>query len=42
VAAAEARLLDMPLAAPFTITSSCLEAVSNVVVQVERCSGAVR
>jgi hypothetical protein len=41
VAAAEARPLDVPLAAPFTIASSRLEAVSNVAVRVELRSGAV-
>ncbi|KAK1553481.1 hypothetical protein QYE76_016498 [Lolium multiflorum] len=41
VAAAEARPLDMPLAAPFTIASSRLDAVSNVAVRVELSSGAV-
>ncbi|GJN05863.1 hypothetical protein PR202_ga23532 [Eleusine coracana subsp. coracana] len=41
VAAAEARPLDVPLAAPFTIASSRLESVSNVAVRVELRSGAV-
>ena len=41
VAAAEARPLDVPLAAPFTIATSRLEAVSNVAVRVELRSGAV-
>ncbi|RLM93285.1 uncharacterized protein C2845_PM08G05770 [Panicum miliaceum] len=41
VATAEARPLDVPLAAPFTIASSRLEAVSNVAVRVELRSGAV-
>ncbi|KAM0853663.1 hypothetical protein ACQ4PT_050929 [Festuca glaucescens] len=41
VAAAEARPLDVPLAAPFTIASSRLDAVSNVAVRVELSSGAV-
>lgn len=41
VAAAEARPLDVPLAAPFTIASSRLDAVSNVAVRVELRSGAV-
>ncbi|XP_020191165.1 L-Ala-D/L-amino acid epimerase [Aegilops tauschii subsp. strangulata] len=41
VAAAEARPLNVPLAAPFTIASSRLEAVSNVAVRVELSSGAV-
>lgn len=41
VAAADARALDVPLAAPFTIASSRLVAVSNVAVRVELRSGAV-
>jgi hypothetical protein len=41
VAAAEARPLDVPLTASFTIASSRLEAVSNVAVRVELRSGAV-
>jgi L-alanine-DL-glutamate epimerase-like enolase superfamily enzyme len=41
VAAADARRLDVPLAAPFTIASSRLVAVSNVAVRVELRSGAV-
>ncbi|XP_062193026.1 L-Ala-D/L-amino acid epimerase isoform X1 [Phragmites australis] len=41
VAAAEARPLDVPLAALFTIASSRLESVSNVAVRVELRSGAV-
>ncbi|OQU86363.1 hypothetical protein SORBI_3003G079100 [Sorghum bicolor] len=41
VAAADARPLDVPLAAPFTIASSRLVAVSNVAVRVELRSGAV-
>ncbi|VAH71859.1 unnamed protein product [Triticum turgidum subsp. durum] len=41
VAAAEARPLNVPLAAPFTIASSRLDAVSNVAVRVELSSGAV-
>ncbi|XP_052133762.1 L-Ala-D/L-amino acid epimerase [Oryza glaberrima] len=41
VVAAEARPLNVPLAAPFTIASSRLDAVSNVAVRVELRSGAV-
>jgi hypothetical protein len=41
VVAAEARPLNVPLAAPFTIASSRLETVSNVAVRVELRSGAV-
>jgi hypothetical protein len=41
VAAADARPLDVPLAAPFTIASSRLDAVSNVAVRVELRGGAV-
>jgi len=41
VAAADARPLDVPLAAPFTIASSRLVAVNNVAVRVELHSGAV-
>ncbi|XP_037411186.1 L-Ala-D/L-amino acid epimerase-like [Triticum dicoccoides] len=41
VAAAEARPLNLPLAAPFTIASSRLDAVANVAVRVELSSGAV-
>ncbi|XP_008673297.2 L-Ala-D/L-amino acid epimerase-like isoform X1 [Zea mays] len=41
VAAADARSLDVPLAAPFTIASSRLVAVSNVAVRVELRTGAV-
>uniref|UniRef100_A0A8R7TRK7 Dipeptide epimerase n=2 Tax=Triticum TaxID=4564 RepID=A0A8R7TRK7_TRIUA len=41
LAAAEARPLNVPLAAPFTIASSRLDAVSNVAVRVELSSGAV-
>jgi hypothetical protein len=41
VAAADARSLDVPLAAPFTIASSRLVEVSNVAVRVELRSGAV-
>ena len=41
VAAADARPLDVPLAAPFTIASSRLVAVNNVAVRVELRSGAV-
>ncbi|CAO2204755.1 unnamed protein product [Urochloa humidicola] len=41
VAAAEARPLRVPLASPFTIASSRLDAVSNVAVRVELRSGAV-
>ena len=38
---AEARLSDVPLTTPFTITSSRLETVSNVAVYVKLHSGAV-
>ncbi|XP_020097534.1 L-Ala-D/L-amino acid epimerase isoform X2 [Ananas comosus] len=41
VGRAEGRALDVPLVAPFTIASSCLDAVANVAVRVELRSGAV-
>jgi L-alanine-DL-glutamate epimerase-like enolase superfamily enzyme len=41
VSAVGARPLRVPLAAPFTIASSRLAALSNVAVRVELRSGAV-
>jgi hypothetical protein len=31
----------VPLTTPFTITSSCLETISNIAVHVQICSGVV-